>query len=533
MSSRKTASASKTVPGSSPLVDHHQPVQQHTPPPDTYSNIKPCSHVKSVLDTKAKDTVFVTYRQAVEISQSATSDRTYSLKKDGSIISQSKLIDLKSNSIKCTSCSLGNFYHNFICLQCPHVGCFNDKNHAYSHYKSNQHLFGIDAHNGLLYCFLCGDYINHPELEKIRLEVLTGKSSQKQKLLSDEEIALHYNDPTSKSIHGLKGFVNLGSTCFMSCILQTLMHNPIVKYQIFNNDFHYFNCKSVLDYENGEVDESNACITCSIDDLFKNFYTSNTKDGFGMTNLLLTAWYKQKSLAGFQEQDAHEFWQFLINEFHSDYERIQSLAGEDVPEPCECISHMTFSGELESSIKCSSCESRTRTVDPMVDISLEIPKLKKKDIDLYDCFNRFTKEESLDLLYECQYCGNKAKATKSLKIKKFPAVLSLQLKRFEHNIYNDTASKLEDPVHVPLYLNLTKFSSESEYNEAEIEGDKIFELFALVYHIGSVNTGHYVVVIKNDNGQWLKFDDSVITLVSQKEVSMANAYLLFYITHKI
>lgn len=67
----------------------------------------------------------------------------------------------------------------------------------------------------------------------------------------------------------------------------------------------------------------------------------------------------------------------------------------------------------------------------------------------------------------------------------------------------------------------------------ELDGDKIFELFALVCHIGSVNTGHYIVIIKNGNGQWLKFDDSVISLISQEEVVKANAYLLFYITHKI
>lgn len=528
MMSRKTVPQSngKTLPASRPA---DLQVQEQTPPPDNYGDIKPCSHIKSVLESKVKDNVFITYKQAVYISQSISGNNIYTQKKDGSVVPTNKLVELKSKSLRCTECSLNNFHHNFICLQCPHVGCGTHHNHAYVHYKMNQHLFAIDSHNGLLYCFLCGDYINDPELDKIRVAMLNDSKS----FTSNEQgFEANYSHPSNKAVSGLKGFVNLGSTCFMSCILQTLIHNPIIKYQFFNNDEHYFNCEHNDDYtSNGTISESNACITCSIDNIFKNFFTSDEIEGFGMTNLLTTAWFKKKSLAGSQEQDAHEFWQFLLNEFHQDYIRVSK--GKSDHDHCKCITHTTFSGQLESSIICAECDSVTKTTDPMIDVSLQIDHMKNTGhtINLYDCLDLFTKEEKLDVMYKCRHCGNKSKASKSLKIKKIPPVLSIQLKRFKHNLHNDTFSKIETPVEIPLFLNITKYSSVS--TSPDLDGNKVFELYALVCHIGSVNTGHYIVIVKNGNGQWFKFDDSVISLIPQEEVSKANAYLLFYITHKI
>lgn len=519
--------------------------QELTPPPDNFRTIQPCHHIQSVLDSKARDTVFITYRQAVNISLAVSDSKVYTSKKDGTVVSLQKLRNKKTISLKCTDCSLNSFQNNFICLQCPHVGCFTNHRHAYAHYKSQQHLFGIDSHNGLLYCFLCGDYVNHPLLENIRQDIFNeqvgkdeGLNTSFNKGSSDEgEISEHYTNPSIKAVSGLKGFVNLGATCYMSSILQTLIHNPIIKYQVFNNDDHFFHCEKrmLVDQMDGVIDETNACMTCSVDNIFQSVYTSTSNEGFGITNLLTTAWFKNKSFAGYQEQDAHEFWQFLLDEFHSDYKIIAQNMNKHEPEDeCRCITHVTFSGELQSSIRCLSCNEVTLTIDPMMDLSLEIKqKVKGTRLSLYDCLDTYTKEEKLDVKYTCQYCGEKSEATKSLKLKTIPPVLAIQLKRFEHNLLNDTASKIETPVETPLFLNMTKYTYEEQLSEDRIDENKVFELFALVCHIGSVHTGHYVVIVKNGNGQWFKFDDSIVSLVSQQEVARANAYLVFYMTHKI
>ena len=167
-----------------------------------------------------------------------------------------------------------------------------------------------------------------------------------------------------------------------------------------------------------------------------------------MTNLLTTAWYKQKSLAGFEEQDAHEFWQFLLNEFHMDYQRIinnlnlnlnlnlnqdnnekntHSSNDDSVVNSCGCIMHSTFSFELQSCIKCDSCDSITETVDPMIDLSLEV-----NFTNLYQSLQSFTRDEKLDD-YNCKIATTPT--TRSLQLL-LHQQLKITIENFTTNIIN-------------------------------------------------------------------------------------------------
>lgn len=526
-------------------------LQQRTPPPDNYGHIPPCSHLTLVLDSKAHDTLLSTYRQAVAIAIAINplllKHVVYTQRKDGLAVPAAKMAQYKAATLRCAECTLSNYHQTLICLQCPHVGCYAA--HARTHATSSGHVFAIDSHTGLLYCFLCGDYINHRDLYAIRLASVgranstaaDGAEHPGRALgaglgaglgAADHPAVAGYSKPPAAAVHGLKGIVNLGSTCFMSCILQTLLHNPLVCYHFFNNDTHFFNCALLHRYNTaGAIDESSACITCLLDSMFREFYTSPSHDGFGITNLLMTAWYKNQLLAGFQEQDAHEFWQFLLSELHSDHEKVLAASGASAaPEHCKCVMHSTFSGQLESSVACGSCGAVTRTVDPLIDLSLEINHLSANP-SLYDCLDQFTHNEALDVKYKCESCRKESKAHRSLRIKKIPPVLSIQLKRFKHNFASDTASKIDTKVDVPLFLNLTQYAS--DYGADSIDTNKVYELFAIVNHVGLVNTGHYIALVKNSTGQWFKFDDSVISLISHEEVQATNAYLLFYIAHNI
>lgn len=526
-----------------------------------FDGIEACPHINQVLNSKARDNVVVTYKQAIKLALLINSDNSFTLRKDNSPFPNSKLLALKLKALRCSSCKLNNFNKNLICLQCPNVGC-QVNNHGYSHYKLNQHLFGIDSDNGLIFCFKCNNYISHKLLDRIRNQVVTfgderdddkenkdisattngeggGDSDEDKEIYSLE----HYDDPTDLSAKGLKGFINFGSTCFISSVLQTLVHNPLIKKRFFNNDNHYFNCTG------------RECVTCSIDRIFTEFFTSDNIDSFGMTNLLINSWYKNKSLTGFEEQDAHEFWQFLLNEFHKDYKRVELPSikqerhknselraikneeeedGQDFHDDydedyCECITHQLFTGQLESSIKCSNCKNVTKTYDPFMDLSLELTNLTHKDSSIYDCLDLFTKDEVLEN-YKCQYCNKNSNPIKSFKINQTSNVLSIQLKRFKHDLSNFVKNDIL--INNPLYLNLSPYLS-TNTNSHTTSRHYFYELFALICHTGNVNTGHYIVIIKNSNNQWLRFDDSVITLVSQDEIETTNAYLLFYIAHDV
>ncbi|CAN3360425.1 ubiquitin carboxyl-terminal hydrolase 8 [Diutina catenulata] len=500
---------------------------------DNYSSLPTCPHLAQVL-AKARDNVLTTYRQAVSITQLSHASRCTS-RKDQSEVPTAKLVRMKTAALACSECQV---YHecNYICLQCPHVGC---DVHTRAHFKSNHHMFGIDSGCGVMYCFACDAYTNHDALDSLRLgrsgPVANGSANggangssgaSSGASSSDAAGASGYTDPAPRAMAGLKGFVNLGATCFMSSILQTLIHNPLMKHYFVNNDLHYFNCpKNKAFLVSQSVDEGNACITCALDNIFTSFYTSASPEGFGLTHLLSTAWYKNNSLAGFQEQDAHEFWQFMLNEIHSDHELISEVANghfkRDPDEQCACATHTTFGGLLESRIRCLSCDAVASTTDPVFDLSLE---LKKGATTVYDCLDLFCRDEKLDVAYACSSCGDKTNAVKSLRIQQAAPVFSIQLKRFKHNV--DSYSKIDNPIEVPLYLDLAPYA-----HDPHVEW--FYELFALVCHTGSVHTGHYVVICKDGDGQWFKFDDSVITMVSEQEVKQTSAYLLFYIRHAL
>ncbi|GMF06374.1 unnamed protein product [[Candida] boidinii] len=171
----------------------------------------------------------------------------------------------------------------------------------------------------------------------------------------------------------------------------------------------------------------------------------------------------------------------------------------------------------------------------MLDISLEISeknssssvsssnKNSKSLESLINCLDKFTKSEKLDVKYSCSNCNKKTEATKKLLIKKLPKTLTIQLKRFEHL---GISSKIDYPIEIPLILEMSKYS----LDKSEL---KPYELFAVVCHIGSVNTGHYISMIKNKDGMWFKFDDATVTRVTERDVLNSKAYLLFYIIHEL
>lgn len=139
-----------------------------------------------------------------------------------------------------------------------------------------------------------------------------------------------------------------------------------------------------------------------------------------------------QALAGYQQQDAHEYMQFMLNTLH-----LQNGGSTDSDE-CDCIVHQTFYGKLSSTVTCDSCKNTTTALESYMDLSLDIRNLPKKkkaesgntddiQIGLQSCLDRFTGREKLGE-YTCQNCDSGQNATKQLSIKQLPPVLPIHLK---------------------------------------------------------------------------------------------------------
>ena len=152
------------------------------------------------------------------------------------------------------------------------------------------------------------------------------------------------------------------------------------------------------------------------------------------------------------------------------------------------------------------------------EITISIESAVKNDKDnkyqsIQDCFDLFFEKENLEDPLSCRLCKGPQYFTKNYEINKLPYVLILSLKRFKYNENNNF--KLKQLITYPIDNFKLK--------------DKTYNLFGVVYHYGSINSGHYVCAIRKEN-KWILCDDNIISEIDINRVMSSNAYILFYIS---
>ena len=90
-------------------------------------------------------------------------------------------------------------------------------------------------------------------------------------------------------------------------------------------------------------------------------------------------------------------------------------------------------------VKCTECGHESDTYDVFLDLSLEINKASS----VHKALQRFTTNEYLDGAnkYICPKQKQKVRAAKCMTIDKAPAVLVVQLKRFEFSMFGHKINK--------------------------------------------------------------------------------------------
>ncbi|KAI0829120.1 hypothetical protein BC628DRAFT_1200738 [Trametes gibbosa] len=260
---------------------------------------------------------------------------------------------------------------------------------------------------------------------------------------------------------------------------------------------------------------------------------------------------------GSMHQDAHEFLNFLLNrimeEMEDDRRRLGSApngvarSGEDlsnsiatlstVPVPStstaigtsyhSTIVHRLFEGVLTSETRCLTCETVSSRDESFIDLSIDI----EQNSSVTACLRQFSASEMLcqKNKFFCDSCCDLQEAEKRMKIKKLPNVLALHLKRFKYQEDVGKYIKLAYRVAFPLELRLFNTVDDAE------DPDRLYELFAIVVHIGTgPHHGHYVTIIKA-RGAWLLFDDDTVSTIKESDIpkyfgdsNSGSAYVLYY-----
>jgi len=184
---------------------------------------------------------------------------------------------------------------------------------------------------------------------------------------------------------------------------------------------------------------------------------------------------------------------------------------------------------LVSETRCLTCETASQRDETFLDLSIDL----EEHSSVTSCLSKFSAEEMLceRNKFHCDHCGGLQEAEKRMKVKKLPKVMALHLKRFK---YSDDFTKLEKLFHRVVYpYHLRMFNTTDDADDA----DRLYELYAVVVHIGSnAYHGHYVSIIKTPDRGWLLFDDEMVEPVDKHFVrnffgdkpGTASAYVLLY-----
>ncbi|KAF7874457.1 uncharacterized protein EAF02_008434 [Botrytis sinoallii] len=438
---------------------------------------------------------------------------------------------------------------NYLCLQCERTATAQD--HV-KHGQETSHRFYVESRTGALFCQMCSDFVWDPTLEELRLRKIgTGTFGSRKRKHDELFTDATKEDPRFISTNtmsapcrasGVRGIYNMGATCYMNVILQSFVHNPLLR-NFYLGDGH----------QASECEQKN-CMSCAMDDMFQDFYSQEITTGYSASNILASFWLSKRKayeeLASNKEQDAHEFFQFLTEELHEINGGSRASDPEDSsPNPkrskmdqgCKCIVHQTFYGKLQSTITCQNCGDVNTSVESFLDLSLGLDVIQKKSklkaatgtISLQRCLDEeYIRPERCE--YSCNQCDT-SEAKKQLSIKSLPNVLCIQLKRFKQDP-RGLASKIDTTVTFPLQLHMLPYTNRARgvdtKNNFELARSCTYDLQSVVVHVGNLETGHYVSYSRVGN-QWFKFNDHNVTLASKSQVLNEQAFLLFYVIQSL
>ena len=148
-----------------------------------------------------------------------------------------------------------------------------------------------------------------------------------------------------------------------------------------------------------------------------------------------------------------------------------------------------------------------------------------ESIILKDCLDLFISNENIqeDDSWYCKKCQKLQKSKQKLEIYKPPNYLIILLKRY--NFKKNSGNTFSGEKNNTFVTYPTDNLDIKEYIVGPEKDKAIYDLYGVIEHYGSLNSGHYTAICKND-GNWVSYNDSVINIINNPVTK--NAYVLFY-----
>ena len=314
------------------------------------------------------------------------------------------------------------------------------------------------------------------------------------------------------------GLHNEGATCYLNSLLQSLFVSHDVRRAVFS-----------FEYDEAVHGPPASCVPLQLCKLFTRMQHSRQH---AVSARPLIASFGWSQADAFQQHDVQELCRVLFDALERSGGGGSGGGGGGGGGGGVCGGvcgagslGRLFQGQLRSTLRCPHCGHESARTEAFSDVQLDIAAAST----LAAALEHFVAEEVLDgdNAWQCDGCGRRVAARKSVRFDALPPLLMIQLKRFTYDAAEMRLRKLHHRVEFPLSLSMARYRTppspsaaaaaaaaaqavaaaategggaaavEAAAEEDAEAGDE-YECYGVLVHSGSTTGGHYTALLREE-----------------------------------